>query len=94
MTTVGNEIPLASKCLDLCRTLASQGKAFTFSLTIGSTFNFSMSTGSQDTPVTPAKAVKNKKSPSTQRRDARRREEFLKRKSQIPVSSQSETQLM
>ena len=46
-----------------------------------------MSTGSQDTPAPPAKAVKNKKSPSTQRRDARRRKEFLKRKSQIPVST-------
>ena len=87
MTAVGNESPLASKCLDLCRTLASHGKAFTFSLTIGSTFNFSMSTGSQDTPAPPAQAVKNKKSPSTQRRDARRREEFLKRKSQVPVST-------
>ena len=46
-----------------------------------------MSTSSQDTPAPPAKAVKNKKSPSTQRRDARRRKEFLKRKSQMPVST-------
>ena len=45
------------------------------------------STGSQDTPAPPAKAVKNKKSPSTQRRDARRRKEFLKNKSEIPVST-------
>ena len=88
MTAVGDESSsLASKCLDLCQTLASQGQAFTFSLTIGSTFNFSMSTGSQDTPALPAKAVKNKKSPSTQRRDARRRKEFRKRKSQMPVST-------
>ena len=87
MTAMGNESPLASKCLDLCQTLASQGQAFTFSLTIGSTFNFSISTGSQDTPAPPTKAVKNKKSPSTQRRDARRRKEFLKRKSQMPVST-------
>ena len=88
MTAVGDESSsLASKCLDLCQMLASQGQAFTFSLTIGSTFNFSMSTSSQDTPAPPAKAVKNKKSPSTQRRDARRRKEFLKRKSQMPVST-------
>ena len=87
MTAVGNESPLASKCLDLCQMLASQGQAFTFSLTIGSTFNFSISTGSQDTPAPPTKAVKNKKSPSTQKRDARRRKEFLKRKSQMPVST-------
>ena len=82
MTAVDNESSMASKCLDIC-----QGQAFTFSLTIGSTFNFSISTGSQDTPAPPTKAVKNKKSPSTQRRDARRRKEFLKRKSQIPVST-------
>ena len=87
MTAVGNESPLASKCLDLCQTLASQGQAFTFSLTIGSTFNFSLSTGSQDTPAPASKTVKKNKSPSTQRRDARRRKEFLKRKSQIPVST-------
>ena len=88
MTSVGDDSSsLASKCLDLCQTLASQGQAFTFSLTIGSTFNFSMTTGSQDTPAPAVKVVKNKKSPSTQRRDARRRKEFLKRKSQIPVST-------
>ena len=88
MTSVGDDSPfLASKCLALCQTLASQGQAFTFSLTIGSTFNFSMSTGSQDTPAPAAKDMKNKKSPSTQRRDARRRKEFLKRKSQTTVSA-------
>ena len=88
MTSVGDDSPsLAYKCLDLCQTLASQGQAFTFSLTIGSTFNFSMSTGSQDTPAPAAQTLKKKKSPSTQRRDARRRKEFLKRKSQTPMST-------
>ena len=68
MTSVGDDsLSLASKYLDLCQMLASQGQAFTFSLTIGSTFNFSLSTGSQDTPAPPAKAVKNKKSPSKKR---------------------------
>ena len=33
---------LANKCLDLCHALAGQGKAFRFSLTIGSTFTFSL----------------------------------------------------
>ena len=88
MTSVGDDSPsLASKCLALCQTLASQGQAFTFSLTIGLTFNFSISAGSQDTPAPAAQTLKKKKSPSTQRRDARRRKEFLKRKSQIPVST-------
>ena len=85
MTAVGDESSsLASKCLDLCQTLASQGQAFTFSLTIGSTFNFSVSTGSQDSPVPPAPKVEKRKSPSARRRNARRRKEFLKRKSGLP----------
>ena len=46
-----------------------------------------MSTGSQESPAPAVKVVKNKKSPSTQRRDARRRKEFLKRKSLTPVST-------
>ena len=88
MTAVGDESSsLASKCLDLCQTLASQGQAFTFSLTIGSTFNFSVSTGSQDSPVPPAPKVENRKSPSARRRNARRRKEFLKRKSGLPSST-------
>ena len=77
---------LASKCLDLCQTLASQGQAFTFSLTIGSTFNFSMTTDSQDSPA-PAAQGEKRKSPSTRRRDARRRKEFLRKKSQLPSSA-------
>ena len=61
MTAVGDESSsLASKCLDLCQTLASQGQAFTFSLIIGSTLNFSMSTGSQDSPASAPK-VENRK---------------------------------
>ena len=62
MTAVENEISsLASSCLALCQTLASQGQAFIFSLIIGSTFNFSVTTGSQDTATQAAKAVKKKK---------------------------------
>ena len=79
MTAMESENSLASKCLDLCQTLASQGQAFTFSVTIGSTFNFSMSSCSQESPAAKAKVEMKKKSPSTRRRDARRRKEFLKR---------------
>ena len=81
MTAMESENSLASKCLDLCQTLASQGQAFTFSVTIGSTFNFSMSSCSQESPAAKAKGETKKKSPSTRRRDARRRKEFLKRNS-------------
>ena len=75
-----SEKSLASKCLDLCQTLASQGQAFTLTVTIGSTFNFSMGSCSQESPAAKAKGEAKKKSPSTRRRDARRRKEFLKRK--------------
>ena len=78
MTAVGNESPLASKCLDLCQTLASQGQAFTFSLTIGSTFSFSLDTRSKEAP---RGGTKKKASPSTLKRNARRKEEFLLKKS-------------
>ena len=80
MTAMESENSLASKCLDLCQTLASQGQAFTLTVTIGSTFNFSMGSCSQESPAAKAKGEAKKKSPSTRRRDARRRKEFLKRK--------------
>ena len=77
MTAVG-EIDLARKCVDFCRSLSSQGLAFKFSLTAGSNFSFTL-----DTRVlasdTQAKAKK-KPSPSTIRRNTRRREEFLRKK--------------
>ena len=51
MTAVEEEsASLASQCLALCQTLAShcQGQSFAFSLSIGSTFNFSMATNIQE----------------------------------------------
>ena len=86
MTAIESESSLASKCLDLCQTLASQGQAFTFTVTIGSTFNFSMSSCSQESPAAKAKGEMKKKSPSTRRRDARRRKEFLKRNDSSDVT--------
>jgi len=90
MTAMESDSSLASKCLDLCQTLASQGQSFTFSVTIGSTFNFSMSTRSQESPASNAKAEMKKKSPSTRRRDARRRKEFLKRKNSTDATLASQ----
>ena len=68
---------MASQCLAFCQTLASQGKAFTFSLKINSTFSFSLDTRENQVPT---QAVRKKISPSTKRRNARRRQEFLKKK--------------
>ena len=76
----GEESPLANKCFDFCKALASQGMAFSFSLTLGSNFSFSLDTREMAPhSVNEDKAWK-KKSPSTIRRNARRREEFLQKK--------------
>ena len=81
----GEESPLANKCFDFCKALASQGMAFSFSLTLGSNFSFSLDTREMAPhSVTQDKAWK-KKSPSTIRRNTRRREEFL-RKKQSPAA--------
>ena len=82
MTTVDS--PLASQCMDFCYALASQNKALTFSLKIGSTFAFSLDT--KET-LPPAAKAGIRKSPSVIRRNARRRTEFLKKKSQLLSSS-------
>ena len=70
---------LVSQCLAFCQTLASQGKAFNFKLT-NTPFSFT-----SDTKGINVKSTVDKKriSPSTQRRNARRREEFLKRSSTL-----------
>ena len=79
MTALGEaDSSLASQCLALCQTLTSQGKAFNFSLNIGSTFSFCLDTRSKE--ALPG-GTKKKASPSTLRRNTKRREEFLLKKS-------------
>ena len=68
---------LASQCMAFCQALASQGKSFSFTLKIDSNFCFSLDTRESNVKAT---LVKKRTSPSTQRRNARRREEFLKKK--------------
>ena len=80
---------LASQCLEFCQTLADKSLTFSFSLTIGSSFSFSVDTRGKEVLASPRK----KKTPSTLRRDARRREELLKKKlnaSTVENFSQSE----
>ena len=77
MEAVGGVNPtMASQCLDLCQALIGHGQAFTFSLTIGATFTFSLDTRSKEIS---GPMVRKVPSPSTRRRNTRRREEFLKR---------------
>ena len=73
------ESSLTSQCLAFCQTLASQGKAFTFSLKINST-SFSLDTRENQVPT---QAVRKKISPSTKRRNARRRQELLKKEADL-----------
>ena len=68
---------LASQCLALCQTLASQGQAFTININIHNIFTFSMES-KENIPANQGKDKK--KSPSTIRRDLLRRQKFLKSK--------------
>ena len=88
MSVSEEDAKLASQCLDLCQTLAGKSLTFSFSLTIGSSFSFSVDTRGKEVLVPQRK----KKTPSTLRRDARRREELLKKKlnASTVISSQSE----
>ena len=74
----GDNSSLATKCMDFCHALASQGKEFKFSITIGATFTFSLDTR-EDKETLP---IRIKKSPSTLKSNAKRRQEFLEKKSQ------------
>ena len=67
---------LASKCMAFCQALASQGQAFSFSLSIGQDFSFSLDSRSKASRYP---ETKKKVSPSTLRRNAKRREEFKKK---------------
>ena len=80
----GGNSSLATQCLDLCQTLASQGMEFTFSVNIGPSFIFALDTRKKTSEVKP---LGKRPSPSTLRRNASRREAFLKKKAQPPASS-------
>ena len=90
MAAVGDvDTSLATKCMDFCLALANQDQSFNFSLTIGPDFSFSLDTRRKAaSPV-----IKKKASPSTLRRNARRREEYLQRKQNpSPVNSTEEVE--
>ena len=88
MSVQEEDARLVSQCLEFCQTLAGKPQTFSFSLTIGSHFSFSVDTRGKEVLVPKRK----KKTPSTLRRDARRREGFLKKKSaaSTEISSQCE----
>ena len=83
----GDLSPMALKCMEFCQALTSQGAKFSFNLTTGTGFSFSLDTKESSKPAfTVAEQAKRKKkkklSPSDLRRNLRRRQDFLKRKSE------------
>ena len=76
---------LASQCMAFCQALASKGQIFSFTLKVGSSFAFSLDTRENGSST----LSKKRKSPSTRRRNARRRAEFLAKKRGPPESESS-----
>ena len=76
---------LAPHCLDFCQMLVGKSLSFSFSLEIGTNFSFSLDTRGEAA----LSSAKKKQTPSTLRRNARRREQFLQKKlaSPAPVSN-------
>ena len=71
-----SEESLVSQCLEFSKMLADMSMPFSFSLTVGTKFSFSVEArGKEALP-----SAKKRKTPSTLRRNAKRREEFLKKK--------------
>ena len=77
---------LASQCMAFCQALASKGQIFSFTVKVGSSFAFSLDTRGNGT----SSFTKKRKSPSTRRRNARRRAEFLAKKRGPPEKSTPE----
>ena len=77
---------LLTKCLEFCQALSSQGQLFNISISTGSGFSFSLDTRSK---AVNSQSQKKKASPSTLRRNAKRREEFLARKQQTSPTMES-----
>ena len=70
---------LAYQCLEFCQMLAGKSMPFSFSLKVGTNFSFSLETRGEVALSSPKKKQK-KPTPSTLRRNARRREQFLNKK--------------
>ena len=76
----GDDPALVTKCLDFCQALTNMGQTFSISLSIASSFSFSLDT--RKITVEGAVTKKKRASPSRLRRNQRRKEEFLKRKTE------------
>ena len=88
----GGDPALVKQCLDFCQALASMGQTISISLTLGSNFSFNLDTRRKAASSVEKLPKKKKLSPSTLRRNLRRKEEFLKKKSE--TSKDMETTCM
>ena len=75
----GDESALANKYLELCQVLVQKGQAFSFNLKT-KPFSISLDTKEREATLEP-RMVKNKLSPSALKRNQKRKEIFLKKKS-------------
>ena len=80
---------MVNKYLEFCLTLVSQQQHFSISLTVGSSFSFSLDNRKESTNLETRKVTSLKKqmprkklSPSQVRRNLKRKQDFLKRKSE------------
>ena len=89
MTATPKDVSLATQFLDFCPMLAGKSLFFSFSLTVGNNFSFSVESRGKAALSSP---TKKKKTPSTVRRNAKRREEFL-RKKLAPTAEKSEQEV-
>ena len=78
------EFSLVTKCLDICQVLTRQGKTFTFNLSFGSNFTFTLYSRVKSSYP---ERIKKKLSPSVIRRNSRRKVEYLKKKSDVSNES-------
>ena len=76
MSALPQEELLVSQCVDFCQMLAGKSMRFSFSLNVGTHFSFSVDTRVME--AVPFPRMK-KKTPSTLRRNAKSKEEFLRK---------------
>ena len=75
--TILTHTSLTHKCLELCHALTNQRQAFKFSIMLGTSFSFVLDTRSQEDTQ---QCMKKKPSPSSLKRNQRRRQEFCERR--------------
>ena len=90
-TVNGDESSLSNKCLEICQALVQKGQTFSFSLKL-KPFSFSLDI-KESLLETRTVVKKNKMSPSTLRRNMRRKKEFLEQKKKESSDNNTDTNI-